>query len=272
MIEDAAAAVIVTLESLQDDLPDDVGHVICMDAAQTAIDACSSEAPPRPDGNDHLAYVIYTSGSTGRPKGVLIFHRALVNYTQAAVARYGITKSDRVLQFASVSFDAHAEEVYTALTCGGRLVLRNDDMLEAKRFFELCEAWGITLISLPTAFWHELAAAIAADRLPVPRQLRTVIIGGERALPEPRCPLVPQRRPARALVNSYGPSEATVVATAADLAPADGDALRVPIGRPLANMRAYVLNQRLQPVPVGVHGELYLGGESVARGYLNRRN
>ncbi len=218
----------------------------------------------------HLAYVIYTSGSTGRPKGVMIEHRALANYAHAAAALYGITSADRVLQFASVSYDAHVEEVYPCLICGGTLVLRNDEMLDSKRFLQFCEQWGLTFVTLPTGFWHELTAAMAAERLAAPAALRLMVIGGEQAQPERVAAWFDSVGDRVRLLNTYGPTETSVVATAAELSRADGREERMPIGRPLANYRAYVLDRALQPVPVGVRGELYIGGESLARGYLNR--
>ncbi|HEY0602800.1 MAG TPA: non-ribosomal peptide synthetase, partial [Herpetosiphonaceae bacterium] len=223
-------------------------------------------------GPQQLAYVIYTSGSLGQPKGVLVEHRSLVNYTEAAREAYGITSSDRVLQFASINFDASAEEIYTALTSGAALVLRSEPMIETiATFLRLCDAWRISVLSLPTAFWHELVARLDADGLSLPDSLCVMIIGGERALPE-RVAQWQQTAPQVQLINSYGPTEATVVATIFPVSPRspEHDLRDVPIGRPLRNLTAYVLDRELDPVPVGVPGELYLGGAGLARGYLNR--
>ncbi|HEY0607122.1 MAG TPA: non-ribosomal peptide synthetase, partial [Herpetosiphonaceae bacterium] len=223
-------------------------------------------------GPQQLAYVIYTSGSLGQPKGVLIEHRSLVNYTEAAREAYGITSSDRVLQFASINFDASAEEIYTTLISGATLVLRNEPMIETiATFLRLCDAWRISVLSLPTAFWHELVARLNADNLVLSECLRIMIIGGERVMPE-RVAQWQQTAPLVQLINSYGPTEATVVATMFPVPPQStaSDLRDVPIGRPLHNLTAYVLDRHLTPVPVGVPGELYLGGASLARGYLNR--
>ncbi len=193
-----------------------------------------------------------------------------MNYTQAAIEQYGISSADRVLQFASASFDAHVEEVFPCLSRGGTLVLRNDEMLDCRKFLQCCGEWQLTLVSLPSGFWHELTRAIAADGLVVPATLRLVVIGGEQALPE-RVAAWFQCVDGRVrLMNTYGPTETTVVATAAELGRQDGLERRVAIGRPLGNTRVYVLDRSRQPVPVGVPGELYIGGESLARGYLNR--
>ncbi len=269
-LEDARVEILLTQQSLRSDLPAELRHVVCLDTDWPEIAACPADRPVRQAGREQLAYVIYTSGSTGRPKGVMIEHRALVNYTQAAIEQYGITSADRVLQFASASFDGHVEEVFPCLTRGGTLLLRNDEMLDCRKFLQRCGEWQLTFVSLPTGFWHELTRAIVADGLAVPATLRLVVIGGEQALPE-RVAVWFQRVDSRArLMNTYGPTETTVVATAAELGPDDGRENRVPIGRALRNTRVYVLDRGQQPVPVGVPGELHIGGESLARGYLNR--
>ncbi len=269
-LEDSGADILLTQQALRGNLPEGLRHVICLDADWQEIAACPAEPPVGRTTGEHLAYVIYTSGSTGRPKGVMIEHRALVNYTQAAIEQYGITAADRVLQFAAASFDAHVEEVFPCLARGGTLVLRDDEMLDCRTFLERCRQWQLTFVTLPTAFWHELTLAIAAEGLAVPETLRLLVIGGEQAAPERvaawfRCVGSRVR-----LLNTYGPTESTVVATAAELARGDGQEKRVPIGRPLGNVRAYVLDRCRQPVPIGVPGELHIGGASLARGYLHR--
>ena len=269
-LEDARVEVLITQERMRSESPGGLRHVICLDTERDGIAQCPTDPPPRQTVGEHLAYVIYTSGSTGRPKGVMIEHAALANYTQAAVEQYGVTAADRVLQFASVSFDAHVEEVYPCLTQGGTLILRNDEMLDCRRFLQLCEQWQLTFVSLPTGFWHELTIAMEAEGLTVPPSLRLVAIGGEAASPERVATWFRHVGSRVSLQNTYGPTEATVVATAAELSREDGRERRVPIGRPLSNTRAYVLDHLRQPVPVGVPGELYVGGWSLARGYLNR--
>ncbi|MDH3716644.1 MAG: amino acid adenylation domain-containing protein, partial [Planctomycetota bacterium] len=269
-LEDADVGVVVTVQRLQADLPNSLKHVLCLDSHQASAESYPVTNPARQANSNHLAYVIYTSGSTGRPKGVMVEHRALVNYTCTATAEYQITAGDRVLQFASASFDAHVEEIFPCLTAGGTLVVRSDDMLDSyARFLSLCDQWKLTVLTLPTSYWHELTAAIGRERLAFPESVRLMILGGEPARPDCvanwfQC--VPDRV---RLLNTYGPTETTVVATVAELHPVDGQSARVPIGRTLANMRAYVLDEMLQPVPIGIYGELYVGGDSVARGYLN---
>jgi amino acid adenylation domain-containing protein len=247
---------------------------VCLDIDWKLIGQHSGENPTGTVTSDQLAYLIYTSGSTGRPKGVMIQHRALVNFTTAADLEYAIGPGDRVLQFASINFDASAEEIYPCLTRGATLVLRPEAMLESSAiFWQYCRAWQLTVLDLPTAYWHELTLDLAAESLTLPEKLRLVIIGGERALPE-RLRLWQTYTGRRVrLVNTYGPTEATVVATMADLTnlePEKMEMAELPIGRPLANVQLYVLDQALQPVPAGVPGELHIGGAGLAKGYLNR--
>jgi amino acid adenylation domain-containing protein len=249
---------------------------VCLDADRASIAACPGTALGVPVTGEGLAYVIYTSGSTGRPKGVMVRHGSLGRFVGAARALYGLRSADRVLQFASISFDTSAEEIYPCLTAGATLVLRGDAMLRSSAdFLDACRARQVTLLDLPTAYWHGLAADLISGRAGEgwPPALRGVILGGERVLPERADAWSRQVGPGVSLWNTYGPTEGTIVATAYDLgsAPTIVDGLReVPMGRPLVGARAYVLDAPLEPAPVGVPGELCLGGAGVARGYLGR--
>lgn len=229
------------------------------------LDAKSAVQP------DHCAYIIYTSGTTGRPKGVMVEHRALVNYIHAATKMYGVTAHDRILQFSALSFDAAAEEIYLALMNGGTLVLRSDDMISSARaFFDRCGHWGITVLGIPTAYWHQLVTDMGEQHIPgLPEALRTIVIGGERVLPAKVEQWFEWEGKRPVLINSYGPTETTVVATAKRLEKKDALNGEIPIGRPLDNVTSVVLDPYLQPVPQGVPGELYIGGAGLARGYWN---
>jgi amino acid adenylation domain-containing protein len=226
------------------------------------------------DSKEHAApgaaYLIYTSGSTGQPKGVLVPHRAIASFVRGAVESYGLAPGDRVLQFVSISFDTSAEEIWPALASGATLVLRPPEMAASiPHFVRELERLRITVADLPTAFWHELVAGMEAENLELPRCLRLVILGGEEALAD-RFTLWHRRVGSSVrLVNTYGPTETTIVATRrelSDLSPGG----TVPIGRPIAGARAYVLDRFLAPVPPGVRGELWIGGAGVAQGYLGR--
>ncbi len=246
--------------------------VICFDADGPAIARQSAANLAVELSPEHLAYVMYTSGSTGRPKGVMIEQRSLAWYAQTAAEMYGLTAADRILQFSSISFDISVEEIYPCLIRGAALVLRSDRMRGAAgAFLAECRQWGLTALFLPTTFWHELAGALAAEPWHLPESLRLVSFGGEEVQPE-RVSAWRQTLGERVqLMNGYGPTETTVVATLCQLIPSESETWSpASIGRVIPGALAYILDENLQPVPIGVPGELYLGGVGVARGYLNR--
>jgi amino acid adenylation domain-containing protein len=229
-------------------------------------------------GRESLAYVIYTSGSTGAPKGVMIRHGGLASYVLATRRDLALTPSDRMLQFASLSFDASVEEIFCCLASGAALILRNDAMLAgAPAFLGACASWGVTVCDLPTVFWQELVDRVDAGEAAWPPSLRLLVFGGERALPERVARLRRQLGPAVRVINSYGPTEVTVAATSHSVhGEPDGpprplrELREFPIGRPLPGARAYVLDGARELCPPGIPGELAIGGETLARGYLGR--
>jgi amino acid adenylation domain-containing protein len=265
MIDDAGVRVLLTEQRLAGEFAESGIEVACVDTLATELIA---ENPLVAVSGQNLAYVIYTSGSTGVPKGVMIQHSSLSNFATTMAQLYHISSNDRVLQFASISFDTSAEEIYPTLLRGACLVLRSEEMLSTPEgFLRQCEEQGVTVLDLPTAYWHELVASGASKDLG--ESIRLVIIGGEKAQRERVRQWQDEVVQGVRLVNTYGPTEATVVATESDVA--DWEAGReVGIGRPLSNVEVYVLDERLEPVGVGITGELYIGGAGVARGYLGR--
>jgi len=274
MLRDSQVQVLVTQQDQLGRLPATNPHTICLDSEWDQIARFPDSVIEGTDSPDNLAYVIYTSGSTGRPKGVLIEHRSIANYVRAITEIAGVSGPDRVLQFASMSFDTAAEEIFPCLTTGATLVLRTPVMLDSvSGFLDRCREWHVTLLDLPTAYWHEVVTRMELEGLVFPESVRTVIIGGERVLPQ-----IVQRwatlvgRTVR-LLNTYGPTETTVAVTWSDLT---GFGLQgevcgdLPIGRVIRRCSVYVLDQHRRPVPVGVAGELYVGGIGVARGYRGR--
>ncbi len=229
-----------------------------------------------PDGDpaplarpENTAYVIYTSGSTGVPKGVLIPHRAVVNHNLAVIQEFGLGPADRVLQFATINFDTAVEEIFPTWIAGAALVLSPAGvLLSAEEFSDFAEQNRVSFLDLPTAYWQEWTYGLSLARRPVPAGLRLVVVGGEKAAAD-RLELWQSLRGAEAVrwVNTYGPTEATVSATAVEPAHAAGE---IPIGKPLANVRTYVLGRRLELLPPGLPGELCIGGAGVARGYHQR--
>jgi amino acid adenylation domain-containing protein len=230
--------------------------------------AAGPPARSRPAPGD-AAYVIYTSGSTGQPKGVLVEHGSLAARVSWMTPNYGITETDSVLQFASIGFDTSAEEIWPTLAAGATCVLMPGGAALLPDLLAGPAGAAITVLDLPTSYWHELVAL--GDRLRWPERLRLVIVGGSElyggAVEAWRTRFGDRVR----LVNTYGPTEATIIATAAEVGPGSGPGSgpgKPPIGRPIE--RAYVLDERLRLAPVGVPGELCVGGAGVARGYLGR--
>nr|QEO74128.1 condensation domain-containing protein [uncultured bacterium] len=248
MQEDSGAGVVLTRESFAD------------------LDAETSTEGRNPVPANG-AYVIYTSGSTGKPKGVLVPHSSLVNYVLSTAEEGGIGPADRVLQFASMSFDTSAEEIYPCLTRGATLVLRDDAMGSSPEVFvREVERLGITVLDLPTAFWHELVA----QDLEWPISVRLVIIGGEQAHAAQLDAWRERVGDRIRLLNTYGPTEATIVTTRRDVTGPRDFPGEVPIGRPVPGAHIHVVSRDLEPLPPGLDGELVIGGAGVARGYLGR--
>ncbi|MBW4672726.1 MAG: amino acid adenylation domain-containing protein [Desmonostoc geniculatum HA4340-LM1] len=270
--QDTQLSILLTQARFQDKLPDYPGKTICLDKDWPAIAQHSTREPISEVELDHLAYIIYTSGSTGKPKGVMVEHRSLLNFAIAAIDEYGINANDQILQFASICFDTSIEEIFPCLAAGATLVLRTAEMLHSSdEFWRCCQQWQLTVLDLPTAYWHQLVAELTPEDPRIPENLRTVIIGGEEAQLEKvkrwhssvaHLPNPPQ------LFNSYGPTEATVITTLHRLNSSDTSS--VAIGRPISNAQVYILDRYLQPVPIGVPGELYIGGAGLARGYWQR--
>ncbi|MEV0457426.1 condensation domain-containing protein [Catellatospora methionotrophica] len=209
------------------------------------------------------AYVLFTSGSTGTPKAVLVGRQALDDRTAWMADAYALTAADRVVQFAGIGFDTHAEEVWPILATGGTLVLLPDGPQSLPELVAADPA--ITVLDLPTAYWQALLDVVPAWSA----ALRLVILGGEQVDATAVATWRDLHGDRVRLVNTYGPTEATIIATATDLGPADTDR-RPPIGRPLAGVRAYVLDAAGRLVPPGAAGELCLAGAGLADGYLGQ--
>jgi amino acid adenylation domain-containing protein len=272
MLEDTQARILITHEAMLPELEQYSFSVVCLDRDRPSIAAEGTDNLTCRSAADNQVCVLYTSGSTGRPKGVMLTHGALVNYTLSANRQYEITAVDRMLQFSSVSFDAHLEEMYTVLSCGGTVVLRPDLMLDSiSAFVAHCKEMKLTSMVLPSAYWHELVARLDVEAMPP--TLRLIIIGGERALPDKLAMWQKIVGTQLRLVNTYGPTEGTIAVTRCELTgmpTAESVGKEVPIGTPIENTKVYVLDRFMQPVPSGVLGELHIGAMALARGYLNR--
>ena len=275
MIQDSGLALLVTQQHLMNAFPQEGLQVVCLDADWEKIATESTENVTTTVTAHHLAYVIYTSGSTGLPKGVMVAHQSVVNHNTEIIRRFLMSATDRVLQFASINFDAAVEEIFPTLMSGATLVLRSRDGVLASGvdLVNMIEEKGLTVLDLPTAYWHEWVFEMTLMEQPIPPHLRLVIVGGDKASPERLATWQQRVGPGVNWVNTYGPTEGTVIATVFEPnqeKPANGIQHQLPIGRPIANMQTFILDSNLQLVPIGVPGELYLGGVGVAQGYLHR--
>jgi amino acid adenylation domain-containing protein len=221
-----------------------------------------------------LAYVAFTSGSTGTPKGVAVEHRSIVHYVQAAGRRFGLGPGDRLPWIGSPAFDLAYEQIFGALCHGATLIgLKGPGLPASRDLLGACERLGITVLDLPTAVWDRLARDAGEQALAMPPALRLVVIGGDAARAESARLWLGAAAGGPRLLNTYGPTEATIVATWWD-APADPGQLPMgeilPIGRPVEGVAARVLDEDLRPVAPGEAGELWLGGAGLARGYHRR--
>ena len=261
MLSDTQAPVLVTQQRLISRLPSGEARVVLLDT-DTAVLAQQSEAEPVLSATaSDLAYVIYTSGSTGRPKGVQITHESLLNLLFWHHRAFAVTPSDRATQLTSPAFDATGWELWPYLTAGASVYLLDE---ESRVVPELCRDFllshDISITFLPTA----LAESVMALEWPSTTSLRYLLTGADALhhYPSPSLPF--------ALINNYGPTEATVVATFGRVFPTECVAIPPSIGRPIANTQIYILDEHLRQVPIGTPGELCIGGAGLAKGYLNQ--
>ena len=259
MADDADLKVLLCHGATRERVPECAARILDVDGESATIAKECSDNPAQLAKPGSLVYVIYTSGSTGRPKGVCVEHRNVANLIAWHCQSFSLTSKDRCAQVASLSFDAAGWEIWPVLTKGAALhVVPSATMVSDARAMKdwIC-AHGVTVCFLPTP----VAQVIVSDDWPSDGSLRLLLTGGDWFRTS-----IPSELPF-AVINNYGPTENTVVATSGVIPP--GISLP-PIGSPIANARVYILDKTRQPVPIGVPGELYIGGKSVARGYLNR--
>ena len=237
-----------------------------------ALDANAPLAPPAGSRGDAPAYVMHTSGSTGKPKGVVIPNRALANHAVATAARYELAPGDLVLHFASLAFDVAIEEIVPTLLAGATIVVRPPgDVPTIEEFDALLREQRVTVVNLPASYWHEWVAEIDRGHVQLPPHLRLVVVGSERLLPASVSAWSRHVGSRVRLLNAYGTTETTITSTVYEAgASASRDAANVAIGKPLPGVRVYVVDSRMQLLPVGIPGEALIGGASLALGYLNQ--
>ena len=273
MLRDTRAPLLLTQDALLPPRVRDVTEMIDLPATWGIIDQESSDHRASGVTPKNLAYIIYTSGSTGKPRGVLLTHAGLVNHHIAAQKLYGLRSSDRVLQFSSISFDIALEEIFPTWIAGAALILRTEATpLGGREFIRWIGEHEITVLDLPTAYWHELIHQLSDLEQPMPAAMRLMIVGGEKASAKALASWTKLVAGRVRWINTYGPSEASIIATAYEpRAERIWEASEsIPIGRPIANTQVYLLDRDLNPAPEGTSGELHIAGVGLARGYLNQ--
>jgi amino acid adenylation domain-containing protein len=260
MIKDSGLQVLITHEPFRSTLSEQVEKLVRMDKDWPVISQEGRENPASEIEPENLAYVIYTSGSTGRPKGVQICHRSLVNLLTSMRARPGLTEEDSLLAVTTISFDIAALELYLPLMVGARCVLASRESSgDGQRLWKMLDDYEITVMQATPSTWKLLLQS----GWPGKADLK-ILCGGE-AMPRELAEQLISR--ACSVWNMYGPTETTVWSSLHRVTSSAG---LIPIGRPIGNTQMYVLDRNMQPVPVGVIGELYIGGDGLARGYRNR--
>jgi amino acid adenylation domain-containing protein len=270
MVDQAEVRLLVTKERWLRAVPNFKGDAICLDRAKALLEHESGENPQTKTRPDNLAYVIYTSGSTGKPKGVLTCHRGVVSYLSYLRQTYGLNSVDTVLQLPSLSFDASVRDLIGPLSAGAQVLIVNEvDVKDPAVLLSKINDHGVTcILSIVPTTLTGLLEAIQNKNL-IRKSLRLVLVSGE-PLSASVC------RKAREtfgqgtwIVNQYGPTETTMTCSYGRVLPSDADQPVASLGRPIPNVRMYILDNHLYPVPIGIPGEICVGGVGLARGYAN---
>ncbi|NRB47204.1 MAG: amino acid adenylation domain-containing protein [Saprospiraceae bacterium] len=259
LLKDSASGLVLVDEANHTSIAETPDRkVVNLSNYETTFAHYPTDTPARKLTSEDLAYMIYTSGSTGRPKGVLIEHRGLLNLSLNQIKAFGLTEGTKMLQFASISFDASCSEIFTALASGSQLIIpESDTLLSAQRLGDLIATQKIEVATLPPSYQISMEEQLWG--------LRTLVSAGE-----PLNVAITQRLQEKGVrvINAYGPTENTVCVTLTD--EPISNSRQASIGQPLTNVQAFVLNDANRLSPIGVEGELFVGGEQLARGYLNQ--
>ncbi len=260
MLTDAKINLLLTQQSLIEHLPQQANQLVCLDTDWEKIAQSGTTAPQVNLSNENIAYVIYTSGSTGKPKGVEVLHRGVVNFLTSMQREPGITAADRLLSVTTLSFDIAVLEIFLPLVVGARVVLLSrEDGMDGQKLAATIEAAGITIMQATPSTWRLLLEAEWAGN----NQLK-ILSGGEAISRDLAAQLLVK---SAAVWNMYGPTETTIWSTVYQIT---GTEQQISIGKPIANTEIYILDAQLQPVPIGIPGELYIGGAGLASGYWQR--
>ncbi len=264
MLEDAEVSVLLTEAKQQKMLPQHPARIVCLDSNWSEIARLSEENPTREVTPDNLAYVMYTSGSTGKPKGVSIIHRSVVRLVKETdYANFSV--EEVFIQLAPISYDASTFEIWGSLLNGGRLVVMPPHTPSLQELGQALGQYQVTTLWLTAGLFHMMVDS----QLSSLKNVRQLLAGGD-VLSVPHVKKVLQELKGCTLINGYGPTENTTFTCCHKITDSTQLGNSVPIGRPIANTQVYLLDKKLQSVPIGVPGELYIGGDGLARGYFNR--
>ncbi|NEP31533.1 non-ribosomal peptide synthetase [Moorena sp. SIO3B2] len=267
MLADSGVEVLLTQQSLLESLPSHTAQMVCLDSDWGAIEQYSGQNLDVGVHSDNLAYVIYTSGSTGKPKGTMILHSGVGNYLSWCTKAYNVADSEGSTVNSSIGFDATITSLFYPLLVGRKVViLPEEGEIEALKA-ALCSGTKFSLVKITPAHLEILSYLLAHEQVTI--ENKAFIIGGE-ALSVNHIKFWQKYAPQIRLINEYGPTETVVGCCIYEVGEKTFSGGNIPIGRPIANTQIYILDKHLQPVPIGVPGELYIGGDGLARGYLKR--
>ncbi|AOX02682.1 hypothetical protein BJP34_27465 [Moorena producens PAL-8-15-08-1] len=267
MLADSGVEVLLTQQSLLESLPSHTAQMVCLDSDWRAIEQYSGQNLDVGVTSDNLAYVIYTSGSTGKPKGTMILHSGVGNYLSWCTKAYNVADSEGSTVNSSIGFDATITSLFSPLLVGRKVVLLPEEgEIEALKA-ALCSGTKFSLVKITPAHLEILSYLLAHEQVTI--ENKAFIIGGE-ALSANHIKFWQKYAPQIRLINEYGPTETVVGCCIYEVGGKTFSGGNIPIGRPIANTQIYILDKHLQPVPIGVPGELYIGGDGLARGYLKR--
>ena len=270
MLEDTETSMILAQHSLLKELPEGNGQVLCMDHDWATLEQERQEKPSTTTSPENLAYVLYTSGSTGKPKGVAMKHNALCNLVSWQIRNSTHSSGEKTLQFASLSFDVSFQEIFTTLCSGATLMIVSEEIRrDPGSLLDYLTTGSVERLFLPFVALQQLSEFADAGGRRVPQNLREVITAGEQLRITPPIARMFERLGDCSLYNQYGPTESHVVTVFHLSGPPSQWPSLPPIGRPIANIKIYLLDHYQQPVPVGIVGEVNIGGDGLARGYLN---
>ena len=267
MLEDAAVRLLLTQQTHAHLFPTATDKTICLDSDWPQIAEMADGNPISEATPSNLAYVMYTSGSTGRPKGAMILHSGLVNYLTWAIKTYALEPGGSVPVHSSISFDLTVTSLYPALLSGGQVDLLREDVAAQNLLLALRQGKGRNLVKITPAHLELISRQVSPED--AAGMTKLFVIGGENLTAE-SLRVWRDGAPETRLINEYGPTETVVGCCVYEVEAHDPQNGSVPIGRPIANTELYILDEHLEPVPIGDKGEIYIGGAGVARGYLNR--